>query len=165
MDASIYRLRTTDVLVLCVLCLLALGVVMVQSASVSAAAGNWGWSLSGGGTKQLIFAALGFAAFLAVGRMDYRWICKPVSHWRHSAIFWVMGIAIFCNVVVLIPHVGLEINHSRRWLPLGPLTFEPSELAKWSVVLFLAYALAQRPFNLDRFFAGFVPMLAPVAVI
>ncbi|MGA2232794.1 MAG: putative peptidoglycan glycosyltransferase FtsW, partial [Tepidisphaeraceae bacterium] len=74
-------------------------------------------------------------------------------------------IALLCNVIVLVPHVGKSINGARRWLPLGPLQFEPSELAKWAVVLFLAYCLTCRPFDLDKFFKGFLPMIVPVGAI
>jgi cell division protein FtsW len=171
MDSSIYRLRTTDILILCVLCLLALGVVMVQSASIGAANPTWGWTLSSGGTKQFIFAAVSFATFLLVGRYDYAWLTRPVSHWRHSPIVWMLFVAILCNVIVLIPHVGLKINGARRWLPLGPMVFQPSELAKWAAVLFLAFCLTQRNrdgvwlLNLDNFFRGFVPMLLPVGLL
>lgn len=167
MDWSIYRLRTTDVLVLCVLSLLALGVVMVQSAStnVAAAADGGGWSLASAGAKQLIFAGLSLAAFLLVGRIDYGFLSRPTSHWRKHPTFWVLMVALFCNLIVLIPHVGKSINGARRWLPLGPLQFEPSELAKWGVVVFLSYCLVQRPLKWEKFFTGFVPMLAPVGVI
>jgi cell division protein FtsW len=166
MDLSIYRLRNSDILILCVMALLALGVVMVQSAGANAAGGNaWGWSLGSVGTKQLIFAIGSFIAFLLIGRMDISWLGEAPRHWRSSPVVWAMIVAVICNTIVLIPHIGLEINHSRRWLPLGPLTFEPSELAKWSVVLFLACFLSQKSFNLDRFFGGFLPMLAPVALI
>ena len=41
-------------------------------------------------------------------------------------------------VIVLVPHVGMEVNGARRWLPLGFTQLQPSELAKWAVVLFLA---------------------------
>jgi cell division protein FtsW len=173
MELSIYRLRTTDVLVLCVLCLLALGVVMVQSAGVNAAsatANGWGWSWGSGGTKQLIFAAVSFAVFLLVGRFDYRALIRGANYadgkapakWR-SPILWLLVIAIMANVIVLVPGIGKTINGARRWLPLGPLQFEPSELAKWGVVLLLAYCLTQRPLNLEKFFTGFLPMLIPVA--
>jgi cell division protein FtsW len=166
MDLSIYRLRTTDVLVLCVVCLLAFGVVMVQSASVNVAtatAGGWSWA--GTGTKQLVFAIAAFAAFLLVGRMDFQRLCRPAANWRRSPIVWMLIIAIVTNLAVLLPHVGKTINGARRWLPLGPLQFEPSELAKWAVVLFLAYFLTVRPLDLNWFWKGFVPMLIPVGVL
>jgi cell division protein FtsW len=166
MELSIYRLRSTDILVLCVVCLLALGVVMVQSASVNVAiATSGGWSLAGPGTRQLIFAVAAFLVFLWIGRLDTDRLCRPAAKWYRSPILWILSIAILCNVAVLIPHVGKTINGARRWLPLGPLQFQPSELAKWAAVLFLAYCLARRPLDLNRFFKGFVPMMLPVGLL
>jgi cell division protein FtsW len=168
MDLSIYRLRTTDCLVLCVVCLLALGVIMVQSASANVTAATataGGWSLYGAGTKQLFFALLAFTAFLLVGRINIASLCGPAKSWRSNRIGWIMAIALIGNIIVLIPHVGLSLNHSRRWLPLGPLTFEPSELAKWAVVVYLAFVLSARPLNLDKFFKGFLPLVLPVGVL
>ncbi|HUB25975.1 MAG TPA: putative peptidoglycan glycosyltransferase FtsW [Tepidisphaeraceae bacterium] len=167
METSIYRLRSADVLLLCVLSLLALGVVMVQSAAVNVAASTdgWGWSLSSAGSKQLIFAVFSFLAFLAVGACHYNFWCRPAARWWKNPILWILVITVICNVVVLIPHVGKSINGARRWLPLGPLQFEPSELAKWAVVLFVAYCLNRKPLDWDKFFTGYLPMLVPVAVL
>jgi cell division protein FtsW len=165
MDSSIYRLRNSDVLILCVLCLLALGVVMVQSASINVTSADGTGGFGSAGIKQLIFAAAAFAAFLLVGRFDYAWLCRPAATWKKSPILWAMALAVVCNLIVLIPHVGKSVNGARRWLPLGPLQLEPSELGKWAVVLFLSYFLTRRPLNLDRFFKGFLPMCLPVGLI
>jgi cell division protein FtsW len=162
MESSIYRLRTQDVLVLVVLSLLMLGVVMVQSAASSVTnAGGWGWNSAG--TKQFAYAAVSLAVFLLMGRMDYGWL-KVGTKFR-SPIFWLCVVAAFTNLVVMIPHVGKSINGARRWLPLGPLQFEPSELAKWAAVLYVCYLLTRRPVDMDKFFRGFLPAMIPVAVL
>ena len=82
MEVSIYRLRTQDVLTLCVLSLLLLGVVMVQSASAGAAMRtDWQWSASG--VKDAIFAAAGLATFFLVGTFNYAWLGRiPSSRWK-----------------------------------------------------------------------------------
>jgi len=172
MDLSIYRLRTSDVLVLCVICLLALGVLMVQSASVNAASEAWGWRLSSGGSTQLKFAIASFAIFLVMGRLNYTKLAQARGaeqetrgNWHKSPVTWLLIVALICNVLVLIPHVGITWNHASRWLPLGPWQFQPSELAKWGIVLFLSYFLTRGPVNLDKFFKGFVPMVMPVAIL
>jgi cell division protein FtsW len=162
MESSIYRLRNTDVLTLCVLCLLALGVVMVQSASINVASTA---GLGSAGVKQLIFAAAALATFLLVGRLDYAWLCRPAAKMRKSPMLWALAVAIVCNAIVLVPHVGRSINGARRWLPLGPMQLEPSELGKWAAVLFLSFCLTRRPLNLDRFFKGFLLMVLPIGVI
>ncbi|MGA2233568.1 MAG: hypothetical protein ABSH22_21895, partial [Tepidisphaeraceae bacterium] len=95
MEVSIYRLRTTDVLILCVLALLCLGVVMVQSAGANAAGANgWGWSLGSGGSKQIFFASASFIAFLLVGRINYAWLCRTSGHWRSNPMVWMLFIAL-----------------------------------------------------------------------
>jgi cell division protein FtsW len=164
MDLSIYRLRTQDLLTLCVLALLLLGVVMVQSAS-STVTGQVGWEWSAKGTKHLIFAMAALVTFFAVGHFDYQALGQRPSKWSRCAVFWIFGVTLFANLIVLVPHVGVSVNGARRWLPLGPLQVQPSELAKWAVVLFLAWWLTHRPVDLDRFFQGFLPTLAPIGLI
>ncbi len=109
MEVSIYRLRTQDVLALCVLSLLLLGVVMVQSASAGAAMRtDWQWSASG--VKDAIFAAAGLATFFLVGTFNYAWLGKiPASRWK-SPILWILGLTVLANLLVLVPHVGLSVN-------------------------------------------------------
>jgi cell division protein FtsW len=164
MEVSIYRLRTRDVLTLCVLSLLLLGVVMVQSASAGAAERtDWQWSSSG--IKDAIFAAAGLAVFLAVGWFNYAWLGRATDKLWRNPIVWLLAITVVANLIVLVPHVGVSVNGARRWLRLGPIQIQPSELAKWAVVLYLAFCLARRPFNLDRFFTGLIPALIPIAVL
>src|SRR5438270_9586736 len=136
MEASIYRLRLRDILTVCVFALLAMGVIMVQSASSSVTVdANWQWSSLG--QKHLIYVACSIVAFFVVGRIDYaRWAKAPASIFR-SPIFWMLLLAIGASAVVLVPHVGSRINGAQRWLRIGQITLQPSELAKWGVVLYL----------------------------
>lgn len=164
MDASIYRLRTRDVLTLCVLALLILGMVMVQSASASITGQtDFGWSVRG--RQHAIFAGAAFFAFLIVGVINYSWLTKERSSIFKSPIFWILVIAVMANLLVLVPHIGVSVNGARRWIKLGPVQIQPSELAKWAVVVFLAYCLAHRPVNLDKFFGGFLLVLVPVGAL
>src|SRR5208337_5406240 len=119
MEVSIYRLRTRDVLTLCVLALLLLGVVMVQSASAGVAVRtDWQWSANG--IRDAIFAGAGLATFLIVGAFNYAWIGRVVSSRWRSPIFWLLTITALANVLVLIPHIGMAVNGARRWLRIGP---------------------------------------------
>ena len=173
MDVSIYRLRTRDVLTLCVLSLLLLGVIMVQSASMHVYQDNsastqkietrkWSWTEQG--TKQLFFAVVALVTFGAVGRVDYAGLLRGTkSVWRNP-IAWCFVIASIMCLAVLVPHVGIEKNGARRWLSLGICQVQPSELAKWAVVLFLAWWLTSRPVDLNRF-SRFLLTLVPVAAI
>jgi len=97
--------------------------------------------------------------------LNYKQLAVEGRRWTRSPIVWSLGVAAFCCVLVLIPHIGMEVNHSRRWLKLGPIQVQPSELAKWASVLFLAYWLAYRPIDLNKFFRGFLPTLLPVGIL
>lgn len=162
MTDSIYRIHHRDVLFLCVLALLCLGVLMVQSATMRVT-GHLTWRWSADGIKQLIFAGMAMGVFLALGRMDYNRLAG--ANWRRSPTTWLVALAACACVLVLIPHVGMQVNGARRWLKLGPVQIQPSELAKWASVLFLAYWLSHRPVNLDRFFRGFIPTLIPIGIL
>src|SRR3954470_14888804 len=118
MDVSIYRLRHRDILTVCVLALLCLGVVMVQSASMNVT-GELGWRWADAATKQVIFAVVSIAAFFAVGHIDYSRLILPQQKIWRQPIVWILFIAAFACLIVLVPHIGIEKNGARRWLPLG----------------------------------------------
>lgn len=161
MDDSIYRLRQRDILTICVLALLFLGIIMVQSASMTVnGVVQWQWTQRG--VRHLMYAGVAIITFFLAGRIDYRRLQRPLG-WRNP-VLWFLGITTLMCVLVLIPHVGLEVNGARRWLPLGPIQVQPSELAKWAVVLFLAWWLTQGPFDLRRFHY-FILTLIPVGII
>ncbi len=78
--------------------------------------------------KQIFATSLGIAAMFVVANMDYH-------VWRHFAVLGYLT-AILLSVAVLF--IGDEINGSKRWLSLGPFSFQPSEFAKVALILFLA---------------------------
>jgi cell division protein FtsW len=219
METSIYRMRHCDILTLCVLALLCLGIVMVQSASsvvdaprdvvhvkgqpdtdqpfdytiegavkktpdgvvVTEPSGRvykladddvlrverradsiWQWSPRG--TKHVTYVAVAVFTFWLVGRINYEKLIPATGKfWRNPAV-WMLVIAIGLNALVLVPIPGLTkaVNGARRWIMLGPIQLQPSELAKWAAVLFLAWWLSARPLNLDKFWTGFMPTLVPI---
>ena len=163
MDPSIYRLRQRDVLAFCVLALLCLGMIMVQSASMNVS-GQLGWRWNPLGLKQFGFCFVGMGAFFLVGHRNYAWLAKPHRLIFHP-ILWLLVVTITLNMLVLVPHVGITRNGARRWLPLGFTQLQPSELAKWAVVIFLAWWLTRRETTIDKFFTGFLPTLVPVGAI
>src|SRR5690349_10605924 len=126
MESSIYRLRLRDILAVCVLALLALGVIMVQSASTSVMADpKVQWSPLG--LKHLMFVALSIPTFFIVGRINYSWLGKPRQSVFFSPIFWSYVIAAGACALVLVPHVGSRVNGAQRWLKLGPIQVQSSE--------------------------------------
>jgi cell division protein FtsW len=164
MEASIYRLRTRDLLTACVLALLLLGIVMVQSAATGVTE-KTGWNWDPRAVKHLLFATVAALAFFTIGQIDYAWLARRPTSILRSPILWCWLVAAVTCALVLVPHIGREVNGARRWLPLGPVQVQPSELAKWAAVLFLSYWLTQRPQVLDRFFTGFLPTLLPIIVL
>ena len=109
MDVSIYRLRTRDVLTLCVMALLMLGVVMVQSASAGAVQSSaWQWTANA--IKDAIFAIAGLATFLIVGCFNYAWLGRATKTLRRNPIIWLLVITALANLLVLVPHIGISVN-------------------------------------------------------
>lgn len=150
MDSPVDRLRLQDLVALCVATLLCMGALMVQSAAMNVT-GDLTWQWTDRGVRHLVYVGLGVATFLVVSRIDYtRLAGSSRSPWR-SPILWVLGVAILLCAAVLVPGLGIEKNGARRWLPLGPVQVQPSEIAKWGVVLFLAWWLTRAPVNLGKF--------------
>lgn len=116
--------------------LLAIGAIMVMSASVSFAASTTGdafYYLK----KHLVFMLMGAVAALIALR-------TPLRFWYHMAPA-LLGVAFLLLVLVLVPGVGIERNGARRWLGAGGFTFQVAEAAKAGLILFLsAYLVRQR---------------------
>ncbi len=130
--------------------LLSIGVVMVYSASAIMAADRFHdpyLFLK----KQLFWALLGTLGLLAVLRIDYR---------RLERLQWPILIAAgVLLVLVLVPPFAQPINGTRRWFRLGPVSFQPAELAKLALVIYLAAYLARRHDGLASFTRGLLPTL------
>jgi cell division protein FtsW len=143
-----------------VLALVAIGVVMVYSASAVRS------YLAGGdpgaqGLQQAIWAALGLSGMYLLSRLDFRLL-------RYLAIPAYLG-SIALLVLVLVPGFGVEAFGSRRWLQIpGMGTFQPAELAKLGVTIYLAHWLDRRGTKARSFWNGLVPfglLVAPGFVL
>ena len=128
------KLAFDKVLFTVVLVLLAGGLVMVYSASVVGGSEAPAVGLHPF-VKQLIAAVVGLAAMGIAMHVDYRQLRKPVF------LYAVVGSILFLLVAVLF---APPLNNSRRWIFLGGLSIQPSELAKIAVVLFLAYQIDKK---------------------
>ena len=102
--------------------------------------------------SQLMGVGVGAFLMAAVWKLNYRALSNPVI----SGAFVVVSLLLLG--LVAIPGVGVYLNGSRRWLRLGPVSFQPSELAKYSMVLFMARALASPSRNIRDFWHGLVPL-------
>lgn len=159
--------RKAHVLEWVVLSLLLLAVLVIHSARL----GVDDAPLSAAGlltARETIYAAVAVALMLLVGRLDVRHLYRGRMLGLPYPLWGLLLAGGLC-VAALIPGVGAEINGSKRWLSIGTgevaLTFQPSELAKWSIVLAMAWWAARRAGAMRRFFAGLMPALLAVGVI
>jgi cell division protein FtsW len=88
----------------------------------------------------------------------------PVARWEKSAR-WLFVASLVLLVVVLIPNVGKVVYGARRWIALGPIGFQPSELAKFAVLLYAADYMVRKMEVKDRFLRHVTPMGAAVALV
>jgi cell division protein FtsW len=88
----------------------------------------------------------------------------PVATWEKSAP-WLFVVSLVLLAVVLIPHVGKVVYGARRWIAIGPVGFQPSELAKFTVLLYAADYMVRKMEVKERFFRAVLPMGAAVAVV
>lgn len=94
--------------------------------------------------RQAVFSLASILILFGLALVNYRIFAFRSGDWKgwiSNPAVWLVFVSIILLVLVLIPGIGMEINYARRWLkiPLGPasISFQPSELAKWSLVLFL----------------------------
>ena len=130
--------------------LVALGVVMVYSSSAIYAQeiyGDAGYFLK----RHLVYLVIGVAAFfgaLSIEEGRIRQWAKPL-----------MAIVLLMLAAVLIPGIGHRVSGARRWFKLGPVSFQPSELAQLAVILYMADVLTRKRSLLQDFFKGVLPAL------
>src|SRR4029453_8435937 len=130
--------------------LLVAGVVMVYSASAIVAADRFHdpyFFLK----KQLFWALLGSVAMLAALRVDYRKL--------EGLVLPGLILAGVLLILVLIPPIGQAINGTRRWIRLGPVSFQPAELAKLALVFYLAAFVARYQERREDVRRGLLPPL------
>jgi cell division protein FtsW len=154
------QLRSFDqALVAVATALVAIGIVMVYSASVALpdnpkfAAYSQTFFLQ----RHLLALAIGFVAALAVLQV-------PVAAWEKLAP-WVFVVALALLVIVLVPFIGKVVNYSRRWIPLGFMNFQPSELAKLAIAMYAASYMVRKMEARENFFRAVWPMAVAVLFV
>jgi cell division protein FtsW len=146
--------KIDSVLLGVILSLLCFGLVMVYSASSFVAAHAYG-DASYYFQKQLLGALLGLVMMFIFVRIDYR-------VWRR---FSLVGMAVALLLLVTVLKFGTEVYGASRWLQLGPFSFQPSEVVKLALALYIADWLACRGNRVATFWHGLAPFLLMVAVI
>lgn len=144
------------------LLLLAIGLIMLLSASFPSAQASRGSNYDPlyYFKRQSIFAAIGAAAMLWVGKINYQ-------RFRGLAKM-AMIVSVVLLVLVLIPGVGITRNHATRWLGIPGMAvgqFQPSEVAKMGIILYFADSIAKKREKMATFKEGIVPYLAILGVV
>jgi cell division protein FtsW len=107
--------------------------------------------------RQVLWLAVALAVAYGAYRIDYHKL-KAIS-----PLLFVLSVASL--IVVLIPHVGIVVNTSRRWLGTGSLSIEPSEFAKLALVLFLAAKLSSRGDRITSLVRGLFPLCLAIGLV
>ena len=103
--------------------------------------------------------------FLFVGAvMAFTVSGSPISFWRRAARP-LMVVTLLLLAAVLIPGVGTEVNGARRWIRLGPVGFQPSELAKICIVLYLARSIEAKDERIRRSWKGWLPEMLVAGLV
>jgi len=153
--------RLDEPIAMIVIILMAVGLVFVFSASA-----NLGQGLKlqefydFAALRQILFFPLAVVVMYIASLVDYRRFSLSKGPLKSLSPYLLL-LSLLLLAVVLIPGVGTEVNYARRWLriPAGALTlsFQPSELAKWAIVFFLAAFCDKFADSMNLFWKRFVP--------
>jgi cell division protein FtsW len=133
------------------------GLLILASASAAQSIGNFN-SVGYYTLKQLLNGGLiGIAAFMATQWISYRF-------WKKMALPLII-ISFILLTFLFIPELSLAVGGARRWLDLGPITFQPSEILKLSFIIYLASWLDARRKDVSSFSYGFVPFSLMLSII
>jgi len=156
-------MRAGHGLLLTVIALLMIGVIMVNSAGLRVDPDR-ALTLS-----DILLGRPMILAAIAVGAMLFGMFMPVSVAYRAkgltSPIPWIVLGAVVLLLLVHVPGIGREVNGAKRWIALGPIGFQPSEIAKWGVLFVLAWHAARRAGGMGRLFTGFVPPMMLVLII
>ena len=139
--------------------LIMFGLLMIYSASSYKAQLDYNGNAAYFMTRQGVIALGGFAFMILISRLDYRWYAK----------FYKLAIAVSWFMMIAVSFVGRWVNGKRRWLGVGPLSFQPTELVKITIIVSVAALLVKlgrdvdRPAGIARIAMVVLPLAAIVA--
>ncbi len=138
-----------------VLIMLVIGIVMLFSTSAFArdSHGDVYFFIK----RQGLWLGVGLAVCTLAAVVDYHF-------WQRTWWLW-FGLAVLTLAFCFVPHLGMRINGSRRWIGLGPVGFQPSEIAKVAAVFFLAYWFAREEKPSRSLLTNFVVPIAVTGVL
>jgi cell division protein FtsW len=149
--------RNWDYLLLVItLSLTLMGLVMLLSSSAIMAQKRFGDAYYFF-RPQVAYVLLGLLIMVILKNVPYQLFCK--------LSYPMLLITVAALIVVLIPGLGFKAGGASRWLRVGSLSFQPSELAKMTMVIYLAYSLASKREKMKEFMVGIFPHLFVLAII
>ena len=158
--SSAARSRTVTKTVLLLLIptalLVPIGIVMVFSASSVSAYRDYGSSFFFV-QRQIVYAVVGVFALTGGALLPYR-------AWRRLSVPF-LGVTILLLIIVLSPSAGTVAGGSARWIELGPVTIQPSELAKFALIAFVATVLTRKQRHLDDLMHLALPLVPVVGIV
>jgi cell division protein FtsW len=136
--------------------LVVFGLVMIYSSSAIFASQQYNnsWYFF---QKQMLWALVGFGAFFWLMRTDYHFLQ------RYSRVLIITSIILL--VLVLTGIFGREIGGAKRWIMLGPIRFQPSELAKISLLIYIADYLDRKQSQMGKMLKGVAPVLGVMGLV
>lgn len=157
--------RSSHGLVLSVLGLLIVATIMVNSASLKLRPDHSTTMEAIFLGKQTWFAVGAFLALVAGALIPVDRLGVTGKRWWTTPAVWMAAAMLVTLAMVHVPGIGREVNGARRWISLGPIGLQPSEIAKWGVPIILAwYAVSQRA-RIHTFKWGFVVPLGAVSLL
>ncbi len=150
MKKSFDKILMADVLFLCVV-----GVVMVYSASAYMAMDAYQdehFFLK----RELLYALLGLVGMLVMANINY-------VHLRYF-VYPFLAICLALMILVLIPGIGVKVGGAQRWLQIGSIKFQPSEMTKIGLILYMAHSLKRKEGKIKDFAYGFTPYVMILGV-
>ena len=147
------------------LALLCVGVVMVASAGMTIGTGEPVTISSIILSRATAYAAIAFGLLLLVGQLPLRRFCRP-GLWQ-GLIPLLYPLSLLCLALVYVPGIGRTVKGAARWvdIPGVAVGFQPSEVAKWAMVLVMAWWGVRKGPALRKFFAGLLPPLLALGLV
>lgn len=107
--------------------------------------------------KQMAYVVIALGAMVAISHMDYRWLSQP--WWLGiRPVSWLVLVSAVLVGLTFVPGIGVELNGARRWINLGlGIRFQPSELAKIALILWLAERFGASRADVRKFWFGLLP--------
>ncbi|MCL5795867.1 MAG: putative lipid II flippase FtsW [Patescibacteria group bacterium] len=143
-------------LIMLVFILAVFGLVMIYSSSVVSSYEIFGYN-SYYLNKQAISLVIGVVVWFIFAKIDYRF-------WQKYAL-WMLVATLILLILVFVPGIGKEIGGAHRWIDIGPLFFQPSEIAKLTLIIYLAAWLSKKGEGVKDLKKGFLPFVIILAII